>query len=109
MAKACKNIDGIKLAHISMFSRRDQKRGDGRLIQGHILVVDDECSIVDVIAEVFESEGLSVDRARNGIEAMKAISRRRPDLVVADVLMPFMDGMSLARKIQKRKLPIPVV
>jgi len=79
------------------------------LIQGHVLVVDDERCIVDVIADVFESEGFSVDRAQNGLEAMKAISRRRPDLVIADVLMPAMDGVSLARKIQERKSPIPVV
>jgi DNA-binding response OmpR family regulator len=74
-----------------------------------VLVVDDERFIVDLIADVLEDEGFSVIRAFDGVQATKAIRRRLPDLVIADIMMPYLDGVTLAQSLQKRDPPIPVI
>jgi DNA-binding response OmpR family regulator len=79
------------------------------LVQRTVLVVDDERYLRELIADVLEAEGYAVMRAGDGLEATKAIARQRPDLVIADILMPTLDGISLARKIRERKRPIPII
>jgi CheY-like chemotaxis protein len=104
-----KRFQGTKLAQINAIRQRHSRRGDGRLTQHVILVVDDERCMVDLIADVLESEGFAVKRARDGFEALKKIDQKRPDLVITDILMPGLDGISLARKILDRKQPIPMI
>jgi DNA-binding response OmpR family regulator len=79
------------------------------LVQRTVLVVDDEQYLLDLVADVFEAEGYAVMRAGDGLEATKAIARQRPDLVIADILMPSLDGISLARMVRERKQPIPII
>ncbi len=77
--------------------------------RGTVLVVDDEHYIVDLLADLLEEEGYRVDRAYDGIDALEAIDRGAPDLVVADVMMPRLDGLKLAARLRERRTPIPVV
>jgi DNA-binding response OmpR family regulator len=79
------------------------------LIQRVVLVVDDERRMVDLIADVLESEGFAVKCACDGLEALHEIKQKRPDLVITDILMPGLDGISLARKILGEKHPIPII
>jgi len=65
-----------------------------------VLVVDDEPNLLVAIAAVLRGEGLEVTTARNGRDALLAISRSQPDLVVSDVRMPVMDGNELARRLR---------
>jgi DNA-binding response OmpR family regulator len=65
--------------------------------------------MVDLIADVLEDEGFAVTRAYDGLQATRAIDRRLPDLVIADVMMPHLDGLSLARRLRRRKEAIPVI
>jgi DNA-binding response OmpR family regulator len=74
-----------------------------------VLVVDDEHYIVDLLADLLEEEGYRVDRAYDGIDALEAIERRAPDVVVADVMMPRLDGLSFVSRLRERGDPIPVV
>jgi CheY-like chemotaxis protein len=74
-----------------------------------ILVVDDERFIVELIADVLEDEGYSVDRAFDGAQAVRVINQSRPDLVIADIMMPNVDGLELLDHVQHRPDPIPVV
>lgn len=77
-----------------------------------ILVVDDDEDLVDIIEEILISEGYLVDRAPNGVEALKAIAQRMPDLILLDMKMPVMDGWQFAREYKGRaehSAPIVVV
>ncbi len=75
-------------------------RGDrGRGLSGvtHVLIVDDEQPIRDVLADVFGLEGFSVATARDGLEALAAAHGRTPDAVIVDLMMPRMDGHTFLR------------
>lgn len=74
-----------------------------------VLVVDDERYIVDLLSDLLEDEGYQVERAYDGVAALEQISRHQPDLVVADVMMPRLDGLSLADEITARGLDIPII
>jgi chemosensory pili system protein ChpA (sensor histidine kinase/response regulator) len=61
----------------------------------YILVVDDDPDVLASLCDALESEGYEVGGAHDGIEALEAISVRRPDLIVTDLLMPTMTGFEL--------------
>jgi CheY-like chemotaxis protein len=60
-----------------------------------ILVVDDDPDVLASLCDALGSEGYDVRGARDGIEALEAISDRRPDLIVTDLMMPTMTGFEL--------------
>jgi two-component system alkaline phosphatase synthesis response regulator PhoP len=62
-----------------------------------ILVADDESHIVQVLALKFRNAGHDVMEASDGEEALELVRRHRPDVVVTDMQMPFMNGIELAR------------
>lgn len=70
-------------------------------MQGKILVVDDEPSIVGIIRFNLEREGFSVVTGYNGTEALERFSSESPDLVLLDVMMPEPDGMEVCRRIRE--------
>ena len=59
-----------------------------------ILIVDDEEDILDLLEYNFEQEGYRVLRAQDGEEALKVATEEAPDLVILDIMMPKMDGVS---------------
>jgi two-component system nitrogen regulation response regulator NtrX len=76
----------------------------------HILVVDDEPDIRDLIKEILEDEGYEVAVAENGAAAREARRARRPDLILLDIWMPDIDGVSLLREWSEGdQLPCPVI
>jgi DNA-binding response OmpR family regulator len=74
-----------------------------------ILVVDDERPICDLLAELFEDEGYLVSRAYDGVAALAAAERQRPDLILSDVMMPGLDGVSLIHRLRDRGVRAPAV
>jgi DNA-binding NtrC family response regulator len=66
--------------------------------QSHILVVDDEPDIRDLVREILEDEGYRVSVAENGETARAAFARDAPDLVLLDIWMPDVDGITLLRE-----------
>jgi chemosensory pili system protein ChpA (sensor histidine kinase/response regulator) len=60
-----------------------------------ILVVDDDPDVLGSLTDALASEGYEVRGARDGIEALEAISEQRPDLIITDLLMPTMTGFEL--------------
>jgi CheY-like chemotaxis protein len=76
-----------------------------------VLVVDDDPDILEAICDVLENEGYRVARARHGEEALERVSERRPDLILLDLMMPVMDGLTFAHKLRDRRVEpeIPVV
>ena len=70
-----------------------------------MLAVDDEPDSLDLLRTVLEGAGATVSTARSGPEALDAIRREVPDVLIADVGMPGMDGLQLIRAI--RQMPEP--
>jgi len=76
----------------------------------HILVVDDEPDIRSLVHDILEDEGYSVTIAEGGEAARKARRVRRPDLILLDIWMEDVDGITLLREWSERgDLPCPVV
>lgn len=75
-----------------------------------ILVVDDQPVNAQLLRRVLEFEGLEVETALSGREALDAVARRVPDLILLDVMMPDMDGIEVCRQLQSqyatRKIPV---
>lgn len=76
----------------------------------HILVVDDEPDIRELIREILEDEDFTVSTAQNGQEAREARRTRRPDLILLDIWMPDVDGISLLKEWHEAdQQPCPVI
>jgi len=76
----------------------------------NILVVDDEPDIRGLVQEILEDEGYRVTGAESGEAARLALRERRPDLILLDIWMPDLDGISLLKEwAQDEGLPCPVI
>ena len=73
----------------------------------HILVVEDEARIRDIIRDYFTAHGLDCDLARDGEEALDLLRDHDYDAMLLDVLMPNLDGFSVCRVVRaKSRMPI---
>ena len=76
-------------------------------INQSILIVDDEATIREVVRRYLEREGYSVKEAADGFEALGLIRSSSPDLIILDLMLPGIDGLSLTQHIrQDRQIPI---
>jgi len=75
-----------------------------------ILVVEDEFGAADVLMTALEDEGYRVVLAANGRQGLERLAEVRPDLIIADFMMPIMDGAAMARAVRddpgQRSIPI---
>lgn len=75
-----------------------------------ILLVDDEPDILEIVSYNLAQEGYQIVTAVNGKDAVEKARKEVPDLIIMDVMMPEMDGITATREIRKRtdmkKLPI---
>ncbi|HEX5267488.1 MAG TPA: response regulator, partial [Acidimicrobiales bacterium] len=67
----------------------------------HVLVVDDEEHITELLSMGLTMNGFEVERAASGRAALQAIEDRRPDLVVLDVMLPDLDGFDVAKRLRQ--------
>jgi CheY-like chemotaxis protein len=78
--------------------------------QGYILVVDDIPDILKLLDATLQFKGYRVVTARDGQEALETILKDRPDLVIADILMPRLDGFNLVHRLrlnpETRAIPV---
>lgn len=72
-----------------------------------VLVVEDDAALRELLAIILEGEGLEVDTAANGREALERISVRAPGVVLLDMTMPVMDGWQFCRELDRRGGPRP--
>jgi DNA-binding response OmpR family regulator len=68
-----------------------------------ILVIEDEASLLKVLNTKISSEGFEVLQARNGEEGLKLALKEHPDLILLDIVMPKMDGMTMLEKMKEDK------
>ncbi len=81
--------------------------------QGRVLVVDDDPQVVDMVRQLLEDEPYEVLAAADGHEALEAIARQRPDVILLDLLMPRLDGFAVIEHLQQdpqhRSIPVIVL
>ncbi|NLL75794.1 MAG: response regulator transcription factor [Clostridiales bacterium] len=73
-----------------------------------VLVVDDDREIVKAIALLLEKEGYDVLKAYDGMQALEIVSEKSVQLIIIDVMMPKLDGLSAVMKIREKK-NIPII
>ena len=69
--------------------------------KARILLVDDEPDILEIVGYNLKNEGYQVFTAENGEEALKIAKKKKPDLIILDVMMPVMDGIEAREKMRK--------
>jgi DNA-binding response OmpR family regulator len=77
----------------------------------YVLIVDDDPDLVETVGMLLESKGFEVGKAYDGIEGEEAIKKRRPDVVILDVMMPRKNGYQLCKELKSNKWTsdIPVI
>jgi DNA-binding response OmpR family regulator len=75
----------------------------------HVLVVDDDPTVSDVVRRYLERADYHVTLAVDGPTALEAAARRRPDLVVLDLMLPGIDGLEVCRRLRGQDPDLPVV
>ena len=80
-------------------------------MRGHILIVDDNPIDLRLASELLEAHGFKVDGAADAEEAQRVLNYRVPDLIVTDIALPGMDGLTFTRKLRAddRLKHVPVV
>lgn len=89
-----------------MGSRREWH---AQTVPARVLIVDDEPSITDAVATALRYEGFETNEVATGREAVKAAEEFGPDLVILDIMLPDLDGLSVARKLRARPDRVPVI
>jgi two-component system, OmpR family, response regulator len=74
-----------------------------------IVVVDDEPSITDAVSTALGYEGFDVAQVHGGRDALEVVSDLRPDLVVLDIMLPDIDGVTLLKRLRQDGVDVPVL
>src|SRR3989304_3164606 len=76
----------------------------------HILIVDDEPNVGDVLGIYLRRENFSVAVARDGKAALEEIERKPPDLMILDLMLPRVDGLQIVRRLRDHEQPdVPIL
>jgi len=71
-------------------------------MKGSLLIVDDEQEIRDLLSRNFRMLGYTVKTSADGVEALECLAKGPVDVVVSDIMMPRMDGVSLLREVRNQ-------
>jgi len=77
--------------------------------RGHVLVVDDEPMVREVITSYLERDGYRVTSVADGAAALSWLDDGRPDLVILDLMLPTVDGLSVLAQVRKAGADLPVI
>ena len=73
-----------------------------------ILIVDDEQSIIDILVYNLKKEGYNTIEATDGVTAVEMALEQKPDLILLDIMLPKMDGLTVCKKV-KNALNVPIL
>jgi len=79
------------------------------MAEGTILLVEDEQSIASLVTLYLQNEGYTVTHVADGAQALPAVERLRPSLVILDVMLPGMDGIEICRRLRASDESLPIV
>ncbi len=68
-----------------------------------ILVIEDELDLCKILKEKFEYEGFNIIEAHNGESGLNVALKEHPDLILLDIVMPIMDGVTMLKKLREDK------
>ena len=71
------------------------------MAKGHVLIVEDDPEIAELIRMHVERDGYSARVAGSGRDALEAVARRRPDLMILDIMLPDLDGLEVTRRLKR--------
>lgn len=91
------------------FSRSPESITKDCWIGKKILIAEDEDSNYSLMCDLLRTSGVSIVRARNGVEALSIVVSDEPDLILMDIKMPVMNGLAATRAIRKHHSDIPIV
>ena len=74
-----------------------------------VLIVDDETNIVQLAKLYLERDNFLVTAVGDGLEALEAIQRQHPDLVVLDLMLPGLDGFEICRRLRAEGNQVPII
>jgi two-component system response regulator MprA len=74
-----------------------------------VLVVDDDPQLREALTRALELDDYRVTTASNGAKALEAVSQRRPDVMVLDVMMPYVGGLDVCRTLRSKKDNLPIL
>ena len=78
-----------------------------------ILIVEDEAALAMVLKDKLSREGFSVLSAKDGVEGLRMAQKQAPDLVLLDIVMPSMDGVTMLKKLRAdpktENLPVIII
>jgi len=77
-------------------------------VKGRVLIVDDDLALAEMLGIVLRGEGLDVIHVADGSAAIGAFQDHRPDLILLDVMLPGMDGISVCKRIRAES-GVPIV
>ena len=75
----------------------------------HILIVEDEASLGRILCDTLRAAGYSTTLATDGVAGLEAFDSHRPDLVIADIMMPRLDGLSMVEQMRRRDSSVEVL
>ncbi|MGN9843487.1 response regulator transcription factor [Nonomuraea sp. H19] len=78
-------------------------------MESRLLIVEDDPNILELLAASLRFAGFDVTTAKSGLDAVTAVQRHRPDLVVLDVMLPDLDGFEIVKRLRGGGLHTPVV
>jgi len=78
-------------------------------MKAHLLVVDDDPRVTDLVRRILAYEGYSVAVATNGNEALTRTLEHPPDLIVLDIMLPGLDGLEVARRLRAAGDNVPIL
>ncbi len=76
-----------------------------------ILVIEDEQHVRQLVSRLLEKNGYSVDTASDGLDGLRKLEELEPDLIIADVMMPNLDGLMFTKALKNRRetRSIPII
>ncbi len=82
-------------------------------MQKHVLVVDDDPNVVDMLGQILPEAEFKLEAASDGMVALEAIERARPDIILLDIIMPRLDGFGFIDALRSNphtcELPVIVI
>lgn len=74
-----------------------------------ILIVDDEEMAIKLVEHQLLSDGFETITSTDGRDAVEMIKEHQPDIIISDIMMPFMSGLELLETVKKENKKIPVI
>jgi DNA-binding response OmpR family regulator len=78
-------------------------------INKKILITEDEKDLLSLLKDSFTEEGFTIFTASDGLEGLAVAEKEKPDLILADILMPKLDGIAMVKKFRESGFKTPVI